>query len=519
MLGDLVAPCPKEYKVYSIPFDPARGHHGGASIYVRHDVPHSMYTLNSQLQVVAVTLFLQRHYTVCSIYLPPNEDLPDNDLTTLLQEIPRPFLLLGDFNGRHPLWGDIITNTRGNILSTIIERAEVSILNTGEPTHFHVQTGTLSAIDLSICSPDTILDFDWCVNNDRHTSDHFPIIIRSVSSPPQCRLPKWNLRRANWSEYRKQSSVDANAEEFATIDDAVEFLNTTLYSAALQCIPRTTGAFQRKPLPWWNNECRSAHRTMRAAFTRYRHHKCDHYLVEYRKVRAAFRHTIKKARKESWSSFLNSINSKTPLSLVWKKVRKIAGKFVPSSPPVLQINGATVADPKSVANSLASHFAEVSKRHPQIPYAQYRQQQERQTLDFSSNGGKSYNAPFSSQELNSALSECSDSAPGPDDIPYAFIKRTSDDTRTFILSIINKIFTDHCFPSVWEYAIVLAFAKPGKDGSLPGSYRPIALTCCLCKLMEKMVNVRLVWYLERNKIISPAPTEQNYKSRSKWVPP
>ena len=32
---------------------------------------------------------------------------------------------------------------------------------------------------------------------------------------------------------------------------------------------------------------------------------------------------------------------------------------------------------------------------------------------------------------------------------------------------------------------------------------PIALTSCICKVMERMINSRLVWYLERNKIISP----------------
>ena len=30
-----------------------------------------------------------------------------------------------------------------------------------------------------------------------------------------------------------------------------------------------------------------------------------------------------------------------------------------------------------------------------------------------------------------------------------------------------------------------------------------ALTSCVCKVMERMINNRLVWYLERNKLITP----------------
>ena len=51
--------------------------------------------------------------------------------------------------------------------------------------------------------------------------------------------------------------------------------------------------------------------------------------------------------------------------------------------------------------------------------------------------------------------------------------------------------------------IIVPILKPDKDTTNPTNYRPIALTSCVCKVMERMINNRLVWYLERNKLITP----------------
>ena len=47
------------------------------------------------------------------------------------------------------------------------------------------------------------------------------------------------------------------------------------------------------------------------------------------------------------------------------------------------------------------------------------------------------------------------------------------------------------FPLSWRKATLVAIPKPDKDSSNPNNYRPIALTSCLCKTMERMVNKRL----------------------------
>ena len=54
--------------------------------------------------------------------------------------------------------------------------------------------------------------------------------------------------------------------------------------------------------------------------------------------------------------------------------------------------------------------------------------------------------------------------------------------------------------SSWHNGTMLPIPKPGKDHSDPSNYRPIVLSSCLCKRMERMINDRLVWYLETKSI-------------------
>ena len=68
------------------------------------------------------------------------------------------------------------------------------------------------------------------------------------------------------------------------------------------------------------------------------------------------------------------------------------------------------------------------------------------------------------------------------------------------LALINLIWATGSIPDSWKHSVIVSILKPGKDPSVPG-YRPIALTSNLCKLMERMVNARMIWFLERNKFL------------------
>ena len=136
--------------------------------------------LNSPLEVVAGRLHLQKTFTFSSIYLPLSTPVVREDFTSILRLLPFPFLLLGDFNERHQLWGDTVTNSRGVMLAATFADLDLCILNSAGMTHCHGATGSFSVLDLSVCSSDKYLDFSWQVIEDLCGSDHYPIVFKTL---------------------------------------------------------------------------------------------------------------------------------------------------------------------------------------------------------------------------------------------------------------------------------------------------------------------------------------------------
>ena len=75
-----------------------------------------------------------------------------------------------------------VNNEKGQIFENLISNSDISLLNSGSKTHYHIQTGTYSTIDLSICSSDCFLDFDHTVLENLHGSDHYPIHLKINSN-------------------------------------------------------------------------------------------------------------------------------------------------------------------------------------------------------------------------------------------------------------------------------------------------------------------------------------------------
>ena len=108
--------------------------HGSAAIIVKKSLRHSVINLNSTLQAVAIRVILDREVTVCSLYLPPNDPFLLSDIQNLIDELPTPFLILGDFNAHNPLWGSDKLSPKGQMIEDLINCNAVNLFNDSSMT-------------------------------------------------------------------------------------------------------------------------------------------------------------------------------------------------------------------------------------------------------------------------------------------------------------------------------------------------------------------------------------------------
>lgn len=97
-------------------------------------------------------------------------------------------------------------------------------------------------------------------------------------------------------------------------------------------------------------------------------------------------------------------------------MRKISGKFIAPSSPVLLDTERIVVDPSKVVKLFADNFRDVYRKDSTSVSGHRRRYLESSDIYFNSNKGESYNVPFYPSELLLGLTQCQDS-PGPDDIP------------------------------------------------------------------------------------------------------
>ena len=494
------------FKNYSSYFIPTNNYKGNL-ILIRKDVPFTPLAINSPINALAIELnYNQLQFCICSIYLSPNISVTSHDLNNLTEQLSRgdiPFMLLGDFNARSEYWHDVLNNERGNTIVDLVLQFSLEILNNDSPTHFNLTHRSLTHIDLSLCSQSLSPDLYWHTYYDLCSSDHFPILIHFIHQSHMNGKHHWKLKNADWSNFCILTEKIGYESSASTSQNLQNFTQLTL-SAAMKSIPFKKRSKPHTRAPWWNDDCKAAKRMKNNARRKFIKTRENIDFINFKRLKAKARQTYRQAQKDSWKQYVTKINSETSISKIWKRVNKLRGKYRGVHIPTLINNNQVVMEPSKVSNIIAETLSSSSKGLAATDpiFAAKKEEEERLTIDFTTISNFNYNSPFSLEEMKSALNNSSESSPGEDLISIPIIKHLHPNALKCLLDIYNNIWNSNFFPPEWRQAVVIPFLKPGKNLNDPSNYRPIALTSCICKLMERMVNTRLMWYLEKENFLS-----------------
>ncbi|CAB3224503.1 unnamed protein product [Arctia plantaginis] len=202
---------------------------------------------------------------ILCVYSPPSIRFDSAKLKYLIDNIPKPCIVMGDFNAHNVAFGCHSDNNRGRCLYNIIDEFDLCILNDGSPTTVPYPNRQASAIDLALVSSSIAHLCNWYVHDDSMGSYHLPTLLEINIQPSMYdRSPpdpeKYIYSRADWDEYYGISETCFSHLE--SINDspinAYNHFIGILNDLRNKTIPkRKLGANTaiRKPVPWWNSKC------------------------------------------------------------------------------------------------------------------------------------------------------------------------------------------------------------------------------------------------------------------------
>lgn len=488
---------------------------GGLATLIRSNISYKIIESppNIECQVIEIKCRSLK-FTVINVYCSPRSEIVEGDFKKLFKY--NNCIITGDFNAYNPLWSKHSNvNKKGEIIESCLEEFSYCLLNTGEGTH-QKHLGGMSALDLTMVSSSLALKCTWTVENNTLSSDHCPTIckLNAFINVDNEKKPNWIINKANWNLFQTKVKECFDGYVVGSVEESTSDITNFIIKAATEAIPKTSNKIKQrhKPLPYWDDKLSRIIKIRNRARNKMNKTKLLTDVLNYKKLKGMAQKSIKNSAKTYWQNYCNTLDTNTKLGSVWRMSKKMIGDNNNFNIKTL-INNNTVCDNNETkANLLAETFAQNSS-DANFTEEFLRTKSELDsniTADFTTklniNDGEINNS-FTFVELDDAIKTLkSKSSPGDDEICNEMIKQLPEKCRYVLLNLFNKIWKEGELPQSWKHSIIIPIAKPNKDNSDPNSYRPISLTSCLCKLLEKLVNNRLIWYLETNTLLNNAQT-------------
>lgn len=466
----------------------------GMITLVKTNIPHTRITqpvdCGEGTEQIGIQLELgETSIQIYNIYHRPQRG--SLDIAELFAEAEQhPMIIGGDFNAHHTcLQSPGRVNRAGQHLYHVMQDTQTTQLlnDLAEPTHL-----AGGRLDLIFTSNTLATNTHWKIHH-HLASDHYAIISSipinySIYEPPQ--ITRWNVKKANWALFDHEITQwweETGQQMEGTLDEQETQLLNALNNAASIAIPKKkNGQYHRD---WWffNEKIREMNARVNQHRKTFRRHRSQENARRLREVIAHSRIVSNQARIDQWYEWCASFDQHTSLSELWRKLKTATGQYKKKTP--------AHPHPKREAERLMTEFASRASDEqlpPEIRTEQQRRKQRREeAIQAACSLADITDTPFTPQELQQAQKRSTDTAPGRDGITYSIINHAGNVGLQAILALFNHSWRRGKLPAAWKEADITPIPKPNEENK----YRPIALTSCLCKHMERMVKERLEWKL------------------------
>ena len=458
--------------------------------------PPGYGTEDRQLQILQVCdPRLQRPFFLINIYV-RGSTAPEaisweflHDLSNAYSDI----IIAGDFNARHPTWDSAGTNPNGKGLAEALPDLDLYLLNTGQPTRFAERPGDSdSCIDLTLHSGSLLNKLQWQLGH-HVDSDHMLCEIR------------YQL---------KHSATDARRKHPYGKTRGNPVWNSIRSHARDKQVPKPL-LKRYAPPTWWNQEVDDAwnmKRVKQRALDRARHtHDPEVFKaakISRNKASAEFRRAASKAYNQRWDSLCQKAN--LTATDFWHFHRSLDKRMLAPRTPIYDDNGALLVTDEQQGDAFLKRFILQSDHSDADTRAQLLKQLDDMCKLASAP------APFSTQEMHSAIHSSKEGSPGPDRVTIPDFKSLPDSILDRLLLQYNHSLMSGKVPEIWSDAFIGPVPKPGKDHQRLKGYRIIVVQNVIGKIPEKMVARRITKEVEP---ILPPGMGGYRPQRETWVNP
>ena len=313
------------------------------------------------------------------------------------------------------------------------------------------------------------------------SSDHLILTFNFVCYTPMLdhTNARPNLYKADFAQLRELIAATVwDVDEHNSFEESFERFKTTLNELISRCIPPAKPKPRRKNL-YINQEAIRLKKKKRILWHRYSRSQDVLAHARYVRCRNDLRRLTRNLRRQFEQSLADNIRENA--KGFWRYVNsRMKSK---SRVDALLDNGALVCDDEGKASVLNNFFSSVFTIEDvvNIPVPVH-------VFDGPVLEDVDVSADVIAGKLGN-LKPCS--APGPDGLHPRILREVAEPLSVQLSRVFRQSLDSGRLPAEWKSGDIVPIFKKG-DKQSPGNYRPVSLTCVMCKVMESIIRDKLM---------------------------